>query len=492
MSSQTTSRARGRLEPTSVVVPVPPAELDPRPEASWQKKMIRTLVVGDFLAGGVAATVALLARFPEGTPHRYELTTALFPFAWVAACAASRAYEGRFLGTGADEFRRLFDAGVRLLALTAVVTFATKLDVARVYAIIAFPAAVALTLLVHWSVRRRLHRARLQGRALHRVIVVGRERSCAELVQQLKTSVTSGFAVVGACVDFSSATSVEGVPIMGASSEVMEALRRTGADTVAVSAWSDVSKADLRRLSWQLEGSGVSLVVAPSIVDVAGPRIHIRPVAGLPLLHVEEPELSGGRRLLKGAADRTVAGVALVLLSPLLVAIMVAIRIDSRGPAFFRQERVGVRGRTFTMLKLRSMSVDAEDRLTSLEPANQSDGLLFKIREDPRITRVGKWLRRYSLDEIPQLINIVRGDMSLVGPRPPLPSEVVRYEQDVHRRMLVKPGLTGLWQISGRSDLSWEESVRLDLNYVENWTLALDAMIVCKTFSAVLGRRGAY
>jgi exopolysaccharide biosynthesis polyprenyl glycosylphosphotransferase len=489
MSSQTTSR----IEPTSVVLPVQSVpDLEIRDEASWQKKMIRTLVVGDFVAGAVASVLAIVVRFPDAAPYRYLLASALFPFAWVAACAASRAYEGRFLGTGAEEFRRLFDAGVRLLALTALVTFATGLELARIYASVAFTTALVLTLLGHWLMRKRLHSARRQGRALHKVIVIGRERSCSELIQQFKTGVTSGFAVVGACVDYSSATTVEDVEILGGSSQVMEALRITGADTVAVSAWSDLSKDDLRRLSWQLEGSGVSLVVAPSIVDVAGPRIHIRPVAGLPLLHVEEPELSGGRRLLKSLVDRSVAGVALLLLSPVLLALMAAVRLDSRGPAFFRQERVGVRGRTFTMLKLRSMSADAEDRLSALQLVNQSDGILFKIREDPRITRVGKALRRFSLDELPQLINIVRGDMSLVGPRPPLPSEVSRYEQDVHRRMLVKPGLTGLWQISGRSDLSWEESVRLDLNYVENWTLALDAMIVCKTFSAVLGRRGAY
>ncbi len=463
-----------------------------RSVAAWQTSMIRRLVAADLLAGGIAGVTGLLARSPSSTHLRYEVGTALFPFAWVVACASSRAYESRFLGTGAEEFRRLFDAGVRLFALTTLLTFAAHLEVARSYALAAFPTAVALTLLSHWSIRKDLHRRRRQGRSLHSVVVVGQDQACADLIRQLRRSVTCGFSVVGACTDNVSSDTVAGVPVLGGSSQVLEALRETGADTVAVSSWSDLSQAELRRLSWQLEGSGVSLVVAPSIVDVAGPRINIRPVSGLPLLHVEEPKFSGGRRVLKGLFDRAVAGFLLLLASPLLLVLMGLVRVDSRGPALFRQTRVGVDGRTFTMLKLRSMHVEAEDRLAGLRVVNESDGLLFKIRDDPRVTTVGRWLRRLSLDEVPQLINIVRGDMSLVGPRPPLPAEVIRYGDDVRRRLLVKPGLTGLWQISGRSDLSWEESVRLDLHYVENWTLALDAMIVCKTFSAVLKRRGAY
>ena len=283
------------------------------------------------------------------------------------------------------------------------------------------------------------------------------------------------------------------MPVVGTSATVIEALKKTSADTVAVGAWSDFNQSDLRRLSWELEGSGVALVVAPSLTDIAGPRIHIRPVAGLPLLHVEQPEFSGGRRLLKGSTDRLSALVVLLIASPVLLGLAIGVRVTSRGGALFRQTRVGVDGRTFTMFKFRSMYADAEARLADLENQNQNaDGLLFKMRDDPRVTPIGRWLRRFSLDEVPQLLNVVAGDMSLVGPRPPLPREVAQYGQDVRRRLLVRPGLTGLWQISGRSDLSWEESVRLDLHYVENWSLALDAMIIWKTVFAVLRRRGAY
>ena len=468
------------------------ARLTPRGTRRWQRNLVRQLVALDFTAASVAVLAALLLRFGDDASDVYQLATVAAPFVWVLFCAMVRAYELRFLGTGSEEFRRVFDAGVRLLALTAVISFAAKLDPARVYVLIALPTTVILTLLLRYAARQRLHRMRAAGRCLHQVIVVGRERSTAELIRQLRSSSHAGFKVIGACIDRSTATEVEGVPVVGNSMSIIDALHETGADTVAVGAWSDLTQAGLRRLSWELEGSGVDLVVAPALTDVAGPRIHIRPVSGLPLLHVEEPEFSGVRRVLKGSVDRGGAIAALLVLLPLLLAIAVCIRLTSRGPALFVQERVGTDGRTFRMYKFRSMFLDAEQRLADLKDRNESDGVLFKMRDDPRVTPVGKWLRRFSLDELPQLINVATGTMSLVGPRPPLETEVRQYERDVRRRLLVKPGLTGLWQISGRSDLSWEESVRLDLHYVENWSLALDVLILWKTAFAVLSRRGAY
>jgi len=467
-------------------------ELPVRRTAGWQRTLVRSLVALDAAAAIIAALTALLVRF-DSPGAFYTLGSVLFPLLWVTACASTRSYELRFLGTGSEEFRRVFDAGVRLLAGTALLSLAFQLELARTYILIEFPLAVGLTLLLRYLARQVLHRKRAAGTCLHRVIVVGRERSCAELVRQLRREPFAGFSVVGACIDRTQGPLVEGVPVVGTSSSVVEALKETDADTVAVGAWSDFSQADLRRLSWELEGSGVALVVAPSLTDIAGPRIHIRPVAGLPLLHVEQPEFSGGRRLLKGSTDRLLALLVLLVGSPVLLALFLLVSVTSRGGALFRQTRVGVDGRSFTMLKFRSMYVDAEERLSGLQDRNEAaDGLLFKMRDDPRVTPVGRWLRRFSLDEIPQLLNVVKGDMSLVGPRPPLPREVEQYGADVRRRLLVRPGLTGLWQISGRSDLSWDESVRLDLHYVENWSLALDAMIIYKTVFAVLQRRGAY
>jgi len=466
--------------------------LAPRGTAQWQRALVRKLVVLDFVAAAVAGLLALLVRFGTGAGTTYLLVTLAAPVVWVLSCASVRAYEQRFLGTGSEEFQRVFNAGVRLLALTAVVSLALRLEPARLYVLIALPTTVVLTLLLRYAARQRLRRRREAGECLHKVVVVGRERSCAELIRQLRRESQAGFSVVGACIDRTQGPEVEGVPVVGTSSSIISALRTTRADTVAVGAWSDLSQADLRRLSWQLEGSGIDLVVAPSLTDVAGPRIHIRPVAGLPLLHVEEPEFSGIRRLLKNTVDRTAALLGLLLTLPLLLVLAILVRTTSRGPAFFRQERVGTEGESFTMFKLRSMYGDAEQRLAELQARNEKDGVLFKIKDDPRVTPVGKWLRRFSLDELPQLLNVVKGDMSLVGPRPPLETEVRQYHNDVRRRLLVKPGLTGLWQISGRSELSWDESVRLDLHYVENWSLALDAHILWRTLFAVLGRRGAY
>ena len=459
-------------------------------KADWQLRLIRALVGLDLLAACLAVLLAALAAPGPATIHAGWVA---FPLVWVAAVASTRCYEQRFLGTGSEEWRRVCDAGLRLLALTALLGYVAQIDLARLHGLLALPFAAGLSLAFRYGARQVLHRRRAAGHCQHAVLVVGRERSCAELVRLLRREPHAGFSVVGACINTAQGPTVEGVPVVGASTGIIEALRRTGADTVAVSAWSDLSQTELRRLSWSLEGSGVALVVASSVTDVAGPRLHIRPVAGVPLLHVQEPEFTGGRRLLKGAVDRAAACVALLLAAPLLVALAAGVRLTSPGPAFFRQLRTGVDGRPFMMYKLRSMYVDAEERLTELQALNEaSGGLLFKIREDPRVTPFGRWLRRFSLDELPQLLNIVKGDMSLVGPRPPLPSEVEQYPADVRRRLLVRPGLTGLWQISGRSDLSWDESVRLDLHYVENWSLALDAQIVWKTIGAVLARKGAY
>ena len=250
--------------------------------------------------------------------------------------------------------------------------------------------------------------------------------------------------------------------------------------------------ATIRRLGWQLENSNTELILVSRLTDVAGPRIHLRQISGLPMVHVDLPQYSGFNHAVKRGFDVLVSGLALLLLSPLLAAIAMSVRLTGDGAVLFRQERVGVRGTRFTMLKFRSMVTDAEARLRELQGRNEGDGVLFKMKDDPRITPIGRTLRRYSLDELPQLWNVLVGDMSLVGPRPPLPREVERYEEDVNRRLLTKPGITGLWQVSGRSDLSWEESVKIDLFYVENWSITGDLVILLKTVRAVFGSHGAY
>jgi exopolysaccharide biosynthesis polyprenyl glycosylphosphotransferase len=235
----------------------------------------------------------------------------------------------------------------------------------------------------------------------------------------------------------------------------------------------------------------VQLIVAPDLVEVTGPRLNLRPTAGAVLLEVQTGA-PRSRMLAKAALDKVLGGALLLVAAPVIGAAAAAVRLTSAGPAFYRQTRVGVDGRTFTLWKLRSMYVDADQRRDAYLAQTDRDGPMFKMHADPRITKVGRVLRRHSIDELPQLLNVVTGDMSLVGPRPPLESEVATYADRVQRRLHVRPGLTGLWQVSGRADLSWEESVRLDLRYVDNWSLAMDLLILWKTFRAVVGGRGAY
>ena len=465
---------------------------------SWERRYARLLLGYDALAGVVAALSAYLVRFPEGSlswAYAYALATFAAPVLWVAAIGLSGGYEARVLGLGSEEFQRIFRAFVGLTATIGFVSYALKADIARGYIVWALPVATVLSFLGHYGFRKRLHRGRSRGRYTYRVIAVGGEESVADLTSQLRQERYCGMQVVGACLSAGDGARLVGlgVPLLGGLEDVADAVRASGADTVAVAAGASVGPARLRRLSWQLEGTDTDLVVAPGLMEVAGPRLHIRPMTGLPLLHVEEPEFAGARRVAKAVVDRSLGTLAFVLFLPLLVVCWLAVRLSSPGPAIFKQVRTGQDGKEFTLLKFRSMYVDAEKRKAELEHRNErSEGLLFKIRDDPRVTPVGRFLRRYSLDELPQLVNVIQGKMSLVGPRPPLPEEVALYQDDVRRRLLVKPGLTGLWQISGRSDLDWDESVRLDLRYVENWSFTLDLMILWKTMSTVVRGRGAY
>jgi lipopolysaccharide/colanic/teichoic acid biosynthesis glycosyltransferase len=218
----------------------------------------------------------------------------------------------------------------------------------------------------------------------------------------------------------------------------------------------------------------------------------VRPTAGLTLLHVDHPQIGGVRQFVKDLFDRSAAAAALIMLAPLFAGLALAIWLSDRGPALFTQIRIGKDGQVFRIYKFRTMVVDAEQRRAQLLVRNDLDGILFKLRDDPRVTALGARLRRWSFDELPQLINVVLGDMSLVGPRPALPEEAAKYAEHVRRRLVVKPGLTGLWQVNGRSNLSWDESVRLDLRYVENWSFALDLQILWKTISVLLRGSGAF
>ncbi len=458
----------------------------------WAFRHRLQAVVSDMLCALLAGVAAVLVRFGEVTPYvtPYAALSLTLPILWVCVVGLNRAYEPRLIGVGSEEFRRIAQCGFTLTAAVAIAAYVTKTDLARGYVVLALPLMTTLTLCGRYVLRRRLHRRRARGDCMRRVVAVGHRAAITDLTRRFRRERYHGMEIVAACLPCDASGEVEGVPVLGDFTDVPLVVGQARADTVAVLACPELDGTALRRLAWRLERSRTDLVVAPALMEVAGPRTTIRPVAGLPLLHVEHPELAGVRQLIKNVFDRLVAGVALVVLSPLLVGLAVAVRASSRGPALFRQRRIGKDGAEFMITKFRTMSPDAEERKIKL--VSDAEGVLFKIRHDPRITPIGSWLRRHSLDELPQLINVVQGHMSLVGPRPPLPEEVARYGHDVRRRLVVRPGMTGLWQVNGRSDLSWEESVRLDLRYVENWSLMLDLQILWKTWSAVARGAGAY
>jgi len=471
----------------------------PRSPATWWRRYACALALIDSVAVILGAVVAQWLRFGNlGTSATGQFVLSYVGVAffaappWVVTMMLGGAYERRYYGWGTEEYRRVFDAAVRFLLVVSLLGFLFKIDVARGYVAVAIPLATGLTLLGRYALRHWLHRQRRHGHFTKRVLIVGTVAASRDLIAQLQSAHT-GLMVIGICTEQGQDFDVDGraVPVLGDPHSALEAVVASQADVVAIADAHSLSNGSLRRLAWQLEGTGVDLMVAPALTDVTGPHISIRALSDIPLLLVEEPELKGRKRLAKAVCDRVLAGVGLILLAPLLLVTGVAVRLTSRGPALFRQVRVGLGGRHFVIWKFRTMTPDAESRLSEVIHLNEHDGLLFKIRDDPRITRLGRFLRRWSLDELPQLWNVARGDMSIVGPRPPLPQEVERYDHNVRRRLLVKPGLTGLWQVGGRSGLPWDEAVRLDLYYVENWSLSMDAMIIGKTVSAVLRRHGA-
>ena len=441
----------------------------------------------------VGVFVAAQIRFGNDvTPHYLALSLAL-PVLWLAALWLAGAYDVRFIGTGSDEFRKVLNAGVSLTAAVAIFSYAINIEVSRGYVVIAVPGITLLDLFARYAARKRLHRRRASGKCLQSVVAIGHELAVADLVTELRRDKYHGLTVVGACVARpSERDEVAGVPVYGGLDDVTAAVKAFGADTVAVLACPEMDGIRLRNLAWELEKTGTDLCVSPALLDVAGPRTTIRPAAGLTLLHVDHPQLDGFRLVLKGLFDRAAAGAALIMLAPLMTVLAAAVWLHDRGPALFTQVRVGKDGHAFRIYKFRTMVVDAEQHRAQLLASNDSDGVLFKLRRDPRVTPVGAQLRRWSIDELPQLFNVFLGHMSLVGPRPALPGEAEKYAEHVRRRLVVKPGLTGLWQVSGRSDLSWEESVRLDLRYVENWSFALDLQIMWKTISVLVRGSGAY
>ena len=458
------------LVPPTVVPPTPlgrPTRSGPRP--GWHA------VVLDLL---LALVLAATASLTGAVPLPAALVVAV---AWPVLLASSGRYRRQTLGHGrGSRARVLVVAGVRstLLVLAAAPWLwgAGLAALGILVATLSTASAVAFL-----SVGQRIR---------PRVVLAGRPRDVRALLAQLGAG--SSHDVVAACLTRMSKEPLGDLPVYVGLECSSAVAHHHEADAVVVLPGARLTPTEVRRLHWSLAGVGAELYLGTGLLDVEPQRTRVLSTAGLDVLHVSQPVLDGPRRLLKDVAERTLALGALAVLLPVLAVLAIAIRWETPGPALFRQERIGRDGVPFTMLKLRSMRVGAEAARVLLADDNEKDGVLFKIVQDPRVSPLGRWLRRYSLDELPQLWNVVRGDMSLVGPRPALPGEVARYDADPRRRLVVKPGVTGLWQVSGRSDLSWAESVRLDIKYVDNWSLRLDLAILARTVQAVLGHRGAY
>ncbi|MFI0502451.1 sugar transferase [Streptomyces albogriseolus] len=469
-----------------------------RGPADWEHRYRRTVITSDTVA--TAVVVAGIGNFfgVRDAANWHEKWGILAFGTWLlvlGSLAVSRSWAPTVLGQGAEEFRRLgrslFMATV-VLALGGIALTSRNI---KLWIFVAVPAIALVTMTMRYLLRLWLHRQRKEGRCLRPVLAAGSPDTVRDLIARTRKYPHLGWRVDAVCTTDGPGLDggrLDGVPVVGRLTDVADHVRRDGYRVVAVTPDPHWSPDRLQRLSWNLEGSDAEMVVAPVLMEVAGPRLHVDAVLGIPLLRVSMPAFTGGRRAVKGVVDRLGATVLLVLFAPLMLLVALLVATDSRGGVFYRQRRVGKDGREFTILKFRTMVPDADRVRAALTGLNEGAGPLFKMRRDPRVTRIGAVLRRYSLDELPQLFNVLTGSMSLVGPRPPLPEECASYGPDIRRRLKVKPGLTGLWQISGRSDLSWEEAVRLDLRYVEDWSLALDTVILWKTLRAVVQGQGAY
>lgn len=475
---------------------------------SWQRSYATRLFLTDLAVITASSFAVQMSRLglnageldaaPIGTLDialDYTVLTLGLIATWLLALSIMGTRDHRLIGSGFAEYRQVATATLGTFGVLAIAAYFLRMPVARGYVVAAFPIGLVLLLIGRWCWRQWLNRQRARGGYTHRAVVVGDANKTQHVIKQMQRGPHAGYEFAGEVTSFGTTLApeeLEGAPTVRGYESILAMIDKVGADTLVLTSADVLTPPRMRQLGWELERRRVALIVVPALTDVAGPRIHTTPVAGLPLIHVEYPAFTGARYFLKRSFDIAASTLLILLLSPLLLAIALLVLCTNPGPVIFKQQRVGIHGERFTMYKFRSMVPDAEAKLSDLQAQSEGNGVLFKIKDDPRITKVGKVLRRFSLDELPQLFNVLIGDMSLVGPRPPLPKEVEMYDEWTHRRLLVKPGITGLWQVSGRSDLSWEDSVRLDLYYVENWSLIGDIGILYRTIRAVIGSPGAY
>lgn len=452
----------------------------------------------DIVTVAIAAAAAILARdlLPFNDLPLYSAgflgVTAGIGLVWIIGLTAFGTYSILHLRAGATEYKRIITATATVAGVVGIACYLLDARYPRGAFILWFAIGMFGLITSRFVRRQTMHKLHRKGLLLTPVLVAGADHHVDAIAGVLRRESWLGYRVIGAVTRERRTTTATGLPVLGGLDDVVNLIADHRVDTVIFAEGSFDGPEEFRRLAWRLEKYDTQIIVVPTLTDVGSHRLDVRPLAGLPLVDVDRPQAINAGRWIKRAFDLTGSALLLLLVAPILLATAMAIKLEDRGPVIFRQPRVGLKGQEFHCLKFRSMCVDAEQKLAELQAQNEGAGVLFKMADDPRITRVGKFIRRFSIDELPQLWNALRGDMSLVGPRPALPREVAQYDSDTMRRLDVRPGLTGLWQVSGRSNLSWEDTVRLDLYYVDNWSMTQDLIILAKTTKAVVGSDGAY
>lgn len=446
------------------------------------------------VSAGLAVAGYVALPVPEGVAHTGPGLAASITvgIVWLLSLIAFGTYSTRHLRAGATEYKRTIIGTAAAAGSVGILCYLLDYDFPRGQFVLWFGIGLAGLVGGRFLRRRFMQRLHRRGMLQTPVLVAGADHHVDAIANVLRREKWLGYRVVGAVTRQHQIETATGLPVLGRFDDLAGVIARNGVDTVIFAEGSFDSPEDFRRLAWKLEEHDVQMIVVPALTDVSAHRLDVRPVAGLPLVDVDRPQAINAARWIKRSFDILGAGLLLLLISPIMAITALAIKLEDKGPVLFRQPRVGLKGTEFDCLKFRSMCTDAEARLAELQAKNEGAGLLFKMANDPRITKVGKFIRRFSIDELPQLWNAFRGDMSLVGPRPALPREVAQYDSDTMRRLDVRPGITGLWQVSGRSNLSWDDTVRLDLFYVDNWSMTQDLMILARTAKAVVGSDGAY
>lgn len=467
-----------------------------------RRRAVAGLLVLDVLMVGLALLIAMAVR--QATLGRSgDLSDAVHDSAlligvgWIAAIAVFEGYSTRLLSSGPQMFHCLLRASAAAAGVVGVGVYLTGIELSRVFYIVLFIVGPILVMGGRYGLRKVLGLLRRRGRLRLGVVAVGPLSHVDHVARIFRRESWLGYEMIGAVAPNADprAASDLGIPVLGQESDLHDVIEGVDTSVLLFTAGATGTAEEFRRTGWILEDSDIDVIVAPAMTEIASDRVELRPVVGLPLVHMERPRARESLRWTKRAFDVVAAGVGLLLISPVLLLIALVIKLHDGGPVLFTQERVGRDGQTFRFLKFRSMVTNAEEVLAEIrerETQDKGNVVMFKMKNDPRITRPGRFLRRYSLDELPQLINVLRGDMSLVGPRPALVHELSAYNDDARRRLSVRPGITGLWQVSGRSELSWDETVRLGIYYVDNWSFFQDLQILLRTVKAVLASDGAY